>query len=141
MAEGHVHLIKLCVGIDDVAHLRAVQAARLKRHGEVVHVTRQHPKRTAELSAGGSLYWVIRGAVRARQRILDLRTVDDEEGRKKCAIVLDPDLVETEALPFRAFQGWRYLDAERAPPDTRDGAGDDALPAGLAAELRGLGLL
>lgn len=138
---GPVHLIKLCVGVDDVDHLRTLQAARLKRNGEVVHVTRQFPKRRDDLLDGGSLYWVIRGVVRARQAILDLREVRTEEGLRKCAIVLDPDLVETRALPFRAFQGWRYFDPERAPTDSSGTADDDTLPDAMAAELKGLGLL
>lgn len=137
---GAVHLIKLAVGVDDVAHFRALQAARLTRAGEIVHVTRHRPKRAAELLDGGSLYWVIGGQVRARQSLLALRPVPDDEGKTRCALVLDPDLIETEALPFRAFQGWRYLDPPRAPADV-SGAPDGELPAGMARELRALGVL
>lgn len=136
-----VHLIKLCVGVDDTDHLRALQAARLKRSGEVVHVTRQFPKREDDLLNGGSLYWVIKGVVRVRQTILALRDHRDDEGRRHCAIVLDPELVETQALPFRAFQGWRYFDPGRAPGDKAGGSAADALPDDMATELKALGLL
>lgn len=136
-----IHLIKLAVGVDDVDHLRALQAARRQGQGEVVHVTRQHPKRIDELLYGGSIYWVIRGAVRARQALLDLRSQEDDEGRKKCVLVLEPTLIETLATPHRAFQGWRYLHPEKAPADGRGGTLPGALPSELAKELKDLGLL
>lgn len=135
-----VHLIKLAVGVDDVAHLRTLQTARLKRSGEVVHITRNRPKREAELLDGGSLYWVIKGVVRARQPVLAARPVPDVDGKPMCALVLDPALVETAAMPWRAFQGWRYLDPLRAPSDA-DGAAPSDLPPEMAEELRHLGVL
>lgn len=137
---GGVHLIKLAVGVDDVAHLRALQAARLKRNGEVAHVTRNRPRRESDLLDGGSIYWVIKGFVRARQSILAVRSVPDDEGKFMCALVFDPVLVETSPTPFRAFQGWRYLDPLRAPPDAAGTAIGD-LPPALSEELRTLGVL
>ena len=74
-----IHLVKLCVGIDAVEELAAWQDQYLKalrrqgRKPELMHVTRQTPKRAAELLDGGSLYWVIKGHIAVRQRILDLR--------------------------------------------------------------------
>lgn len=143
-----VHLIKLCVGIENVRHLAAVQAERARRNGESGlpplprHITRNTPKRAAELVEDGSIFWVIRRVVRVRQRIRACESFTDPEGRPACALVLDPALVRVEPRPWRAFQGWRYLAADAAPPDlvgAAAGVGD--LPPEMAAELRSLGLL
>ena len=137
-----IHLIKLAVGVTDLGHMRSLQARRLHAFGEVCHRTRMRPKRQAELLDGGSIYWVIRGSVAARQRLLDLAEESDDEGRRRCRLRLDPVLVETRRHPQRAFQGWRYLDPDAAPADLAGTAGDgDALPAELAEELKRLGLL
>jgi hypothetical protein len=141
-----IHLIKLCVGVDDVAHLEQLQAQRLRQArdagqpAKLRHVTRHTPRRAEELLDGGSIYWVIKGFVRVRQRIIGIEPVEDADG-PRCALVRDPELVPTEAQARRPFQGWRYLRPEDAPPDAtaRDGARD--MPPGMAAELRELGLL
>src|SRR5665213_3625118 len=105
-----LHLIKLCVGADSVADLAAWQKQRLaerKRAGgpaEIRHVTRQTPKRAEDLLDGGSLYWVVKGQIAVRQRILALKPVT-EDGVPHCAIVLDKDLVPTVRRGHRAFQG------------------------------------
>ena len=81
------HLIKLSVGVEDVNHLARLQERRLadaKRRGEtpeLKHVTRNTPKRAAEVLDGGSIYWVIKGFIRARQPIVALRAVNREDGR------------------------------------------------------------
>lgn len=141
-----LHLIKLCVGCDSVEDLAEWIEHRLKQkrkagekpeHG---HVTRMVPKRSADLLGGGSLYWVIKGTVQARQRLLDIRPFVDKEGIGRCRLVLQPKVVRTEWQPRRPFQGWRYLDAKDAPRDLKAGRGGDDLPPRLRAELAGLGL-
>ncbi len=136
-----LHLIKLAVGIESLAHLRAVQARRLRTTGSLFHVTRYAPRRAAEVLSGGSIYWVIKLQVRARQRVraLSPHRVSDG-GATKCAIVLDPALVPTVPVPRRPHQGWRYLAACDVPPDLESVA-DGACPPEMAAELRALGLL
>lgn len=147
MESGTLHLIKLAVGIDDPAHLAAAQARRMAESTEtgnqprLYHVTRNVPRRADELLDGGSIYWVIKGRIRMRQRLLDIETDTDDEGRRFCRLVLDPLLVETHSWPHRAIQGWRYLPAVSAPPDLRTVQGASKLPPELAAELRELGLL
>jgi hypothetical protein len=137
-----IHLIKLAVGVTDVAHLRLLQAHRLDAFKEVFHRTRMRPKRHDELLDCGSLYWVIRGVVAARQRVLGLHDDHDEEGRPCCRIELDATLVETHRQPRKAFQGWRYLDPAAAPPDLTGPAGQgDDLPPEMVAELKRLGLM
>ena len=143
-----LNLIKLCVGIETVEQLeehRADQARRAAAAGVAptsIHRTRSFPRRAEEILAGGSLYWVIKGQVRARQRIERLDEVETEEGRR-CGIVLDPTVVRVVPRPHRAFQGWRYLEEEKAPQDLYEAGGDiDAdMPDEMQAELRRLGIL
>lgn len=147
MTSGSLNLIKLAVGIDDIAHLAAVQERRLAESAaaglapRLFHITRNVPRRSAELLDGGSIYWVIKGKIRVRQRLLDIEDDTDDEGRRYCRLVLDPDRVETQPRPHRAIQGWRYLPADSAPPDLIQMPECDDIPSELAAELRELGLL
>jgi hypothetical protein len=143
-----VHLIKLCVGVESPDHLAAVQARRVeaaaRETGRRVswHITRRMPKRRAELCDGGSLYWVMGGVIRVRQAIVGLHEIEDEAGRPACRIDLDPDLIPVVPRNRRPFQGWRYLEADDAPPDQAqrpDEAPD--MPDWMLAELSDLGLL
>lgn len=141
-----LHLIKLCVGIPSVEDLRSRQSQRLadmRIRGEtaqLVHVTRMVPRRADELTDGGSLYWVIKGYVQARQAITGVEPFRDAEGVGRCRLLLGEDLVNVAPRPLRAFQGWRYLEAKDAPPDLRPDAGDD-MPEAMRRELAELGLL
>lgn len=138
-----VNLIKLCVGTERVEDLiRWQRQARAKGpDGLPRHVTRMWPKRAEEVLNGGSLYWVIRGAVLARQRILRLDEVDQGDGIARCGIVLDPEVVRVEAAPRRPFQGWRYLDPADAPSDLRRARRhEDALPPTLQSALAEIGV-
>ena len=133
-----LHIIKLCVGVDSVDELRAWRDEQ-RRMGRDSRVhTRQSPKRCADVLDGGSLYWVIKGVVRCRQTITGVDTLDDGP-KTRCEIRLEHDLILTEPMPRRAFQGWRYLDHAEAPRDLDAGVAAD-LPNELAAELRALGV-
>ena len=143
-----VHLIKLAVGIDSLSHLAERQAQRVSdmaATGEAPllrNLTRSTPRRRDEVLDGGSIYWVIKGAVRARQRIVDLDTAINHKDLPRCALVFDPELVLVRARPQRAFQGWRYLEPADAPEDAIGGLDQsDDMPAEMAEELRALGLL
>lgn len=137
-----LHLIKLSVGTEDVADLERWQAQRLKRTGRVFHKTRMMPRRREELLRGGSIYWVIKGAIRARQRLTGIEAGVDEEGRPCTLLLLEPSLVRTMPRPHRPFQGWRYLAADDVPPDLDAlPEGVEDMPAELIAELHELGLL
>jgi hypothetical protein len=139
----HVNLLKLCVGTDSVEELVAWQASHRAAWagGRPVHVTRMWPKRAEEVLNGGSLYWVFKGVVLARQRILGLEERLGGDGISGCALVLDPDVIRTEAAPRRPFQGWRYLSPEEAPRDLPKGrAREEALPPKLAQALAEIGL-
>jgi len=143
-----LHLIKLCVGCDSVRDLEDWIAQKLKakrktgEKPEHIHRTRMVPKRTAELTDGGSLYWVIRGEVMCRQRLRDVRPFRDRDGIGRCGLVLDPKVILVEPRPYRAFQGWRYLTANDAPRDLDKAVkGAAAMPETLRRELRELGLI
>jgi hypothetical protein len=137
-----LHLIKLAVGIDDVAHLRKVQKERRRERGRYVFYTRHMPRRREEILDGGSIYWVIKGYVRVRERILGFIPVVEDDGERYTLVRYDPKLVETVWQPKRPFQGWRYLVPKDAPADRpAHSASEDRLPEAMAEELRSLGLL
>jgi hypothetical protein len=132
-----LHLLKLCVGVESIAELETYQA---RRRGPPVHVTRRVPRRVEDLLDGGSLYWVIKGQIAARQRLAAITPFIDDDGVGRCRLELDRAIVRVRPRPFRAFQGWRYLAAEDGPPDL-NGEAAAAMPEALRTELAALGLL
>ena len=137
-----VHLKKLSVGSESLARLRYLQAERVRNGMELMHVTRNTPRRVEDVLDGGSIFWVIKGVMCARQPITELRSMQRADGNPACGIVLAPELVAVEPLRVRIFQGWRYLEVKDAPADipvANDGV--DMMPPELIAELRELGLL
>jgi hypothetical protein len=138
-----LHLLKMCVGCDSVDDLRQWQVDRMLRGEKPFHRTRNMPKRAAEILEGGSLYWIIKGEIRVRQRIIGLDPGVDGEGTRFCFIRLGPDLVETIRMARRPMQGWRYLGPEDAPGDRDPRFTDEAdeMPPTMQKELRALGLL
>ena len=143
-----LHLIKLCVGADSIQDLeewieeRLAEKRRKKQPAEHIHTTRMVPTKAAELLDGGSLYWVIKGEIACRQRLVDIREFNDKEGVRRCRLVLDRKVVPVVPRPRGPFQGWRYLAGKDAPGDLgRSGKGLTKLPEQMRRELRELGLL
>jgi len=143
-----LHLIKLCVGCDSVADLEDWVKQKLKEKKkrrlkpEHIHTTRMSPKRADELVTGGSLYWVVRGQIACREKIIDVRPTTGKDGIKRCQLVLDGKIVLVEPRPRSAFQGWRYLEAKDAPRDlARAAPGAARMPEQMRRELQELGLL
>jgi hypothetical protein len=143
-----LHLVKLAVGCESLKELKGWVAERIqaaRKNGQPphhIHVTRMVPKRVDELLAGGSLYWVIRGEIAARERIVAIEPFRDRDGIGRCRLVLQPKVIAVLSRPMRAFQGWRYFLASDAPPDLRSaGAGVADMPEPMRRELRELGLL
>ena len=143
-----LHLIKLCVGADSIKDLEdwiELKLRQMKKDGrkpEQYHTTRMLPKRVDEILDGGSLYWVIKGQIAARQDMCDIRPFTDSEGISRCHLVLEPKVIPVMPRPCRPFQGWRYLKDEEAPRDLGEGSADVAqMPEELRRELRELGLL
>jgi hypothetical protein len=143
-----LHLIKLSVGAESIKDLQGWIRERLrllKEKGQPprhVHVTRMMPKRGEELLDGGSLYWVVKGQIACREKLIGIEPFRDSAGVGRCRLVLEPKLITVVPRPMRAFQGWRYLAPKDAPPDLgKAGAGLAAMPEALRRELRELGLL
>ncbi len=143
-----LHLLKLCVGAASIGDLEAWIKASLairKARGiapEQMHTTRMIPKRMDELLDGGSLFWVIKGQIAARQKLIDVRPFTDSEGVSRCNLVLEPKVIPVMPRPCRPFQGWRYLVDKDAPIDIgKAGAGIVEMPETLRHELRDLGLI
>ena len=142
--EKHINLVKLSVGTESVETLQAWQEQYRQTLPEGLprHVTRMWPKREAELLNGGSIFWVIKGLIQCRQRILRLDEVTGEDGIRRCAIVLDRDLHRTNTAPKRPFQGWRYLKPADSPADLPEGREEEQpLPAELSQALAEIGVL
>lgn len=144
-----VHLVKIAVGIESLEHLRDVQRERREAAkvrdgaGQLRHMTRNRPRRSEEVLDGGCIHWIIKGYIRARQRIVGFDEVIDSRGRKRCALILSPKLERTELVPHRPIQGWRYMEDDAAPrlATGRNAKQVEALPEPMADELRALGLL
>jgi len=141
-----LHLIKLAVGVDDLAHMKKVQASRRKQRRQTPRsphwvYTRNTPRRSEELLAGGSLYCVVRGVIRCRQELVGFdEDFDKEQAHKYCRIKVKRTIIATAPRACRAFQGWRYFDPKDVPPDLSKGDTGD-MPREMADELKRLGLL
>ena len=141
-----LHLQKLSVGsrsIQTLANWQKTTVARRVARGASAHhehVTRMHPRRTEEVLAGGSIYWVIKGMMRCRNPIVALEETT-KQGRRACRIVMEPGPIAVVPTPRRAFQGWRYLQVTDAPPDLSGPLGEgDELPPRLMKKLVELGV-
>lgn len=142
-----LNIIRLCVGcesIDDVKQWQSDESRRLPApwSEHIYTLTTMYPKREAELLDGGSLYWIIKGRIAFRQRFVHIDRVSSEDGGQRTRFILHREWIETVPTFARPFQGWRYFEPDRAPPDlNRVEGGGEALPAELAAELKALGLI
>ena len=145
-----LHLVKLSVGAESIKDLDGWIKERLKkarasgaprRH---IHITRMTPKRDTELLDGGSIYWVIKGEIAVREKLIGIEPFRDKDGIGRCRLIMEPKLIPVSPRPMRAFQGWRYLQAKDAPTDLDRRSGGDgiaAMPEPMRRELRELGLL
>ncbi len=140
-----VHMIKLSVGSKSIETLTAYQQGLAQvRAGEGLpayadHITRMSPRRKDEVMDGGSIYWVIKGIIQCRNKIIDLAETHTRDGRKACRIILAPELIPVVPTPKRAFQGWRYLKPEDAPADLSDLGDAESLPPHIRTKLVELG--
>ena len=138
----HINLIKLSVGTESVEGLEEWQQMRAAASDSLPrHVTRMWPKREPEILQGGSIYWVIKGVIQARQKILSLDEVFGSDGIRRCAIVMEPNIIRTQHALKRPFQGWRYLAPDDAPADLPEGhSHEEPIPAELSAALAEIGV-
>ena len=139
-----IHLVKLSVGSETVEDMSEWQTTRRAQTDDGLprHITRMWPKREQALLSGGSIFWVIKGFLQCRQRILRLDEVIGSDGIRRCAIVLDPQIIRTTSAKKRPFQGWRYLPVSDAPIDlAAQRENEDQLPPELANALADIGVV
>lgn len=131
-----LHIVKLCVGAETIDDLVNWQKRLMKTSDKPYHNTRMMPKRAEEVLQGGSIYWVIKRAIRVRQSIIAINEVADRDGRRMCELVFDPQLHPTYAQPKRPFQGWRYLKHEDIPRDLTSSEAAIEIPVELDLALK-----
>ena len=148
MTKSYVNLVKLCVGAENVSDLVTRQTQKkttisnTNDRPKIIHVTRMWPKREKELTSGGSIYWVFKGLILARQEIEGLQEIKGADGIKRCGLILSRKIFRTEPKPKRAFQGWRYLQKSDSPKDLgRYSLEENELPRNMQLELTKLGIL
>ena len=118
--------------VDDDVTIRGMFARAMKTLGDV-----------EELLSGGSIYWVIKGEVAAREKLIAIEPFRDKDGIGRCRLVMQPKVIAVSPRPMRAFQGWRYLTEDGAPADLGKAAAASvaSMPEPMRRELRDLGLL
>jgi hypothetical protein len=136
-----LHMLKIAAGVSDLAELKELQKERKKERGVYAFYTRNMPKRQEEILDGGSVFWVIKGQIQARQKIKGFRPIVNNRGRPAVLISFEAKLTLTDWRPHRPFRGWRYLETGDAPKDSPKGAKTKGFPPKMEAELRELGLL
>ena len=122
MSEAPVNIVKLAVGVQSVEELVLIQKRFLNQAGVhtskgFYHSTKLMPKKHEAIVESGSLYWVIKGVICARQKIVEIIKQEDTDGVKRCRIYLDNSIIKTTPIRKRPFQGWRYLKRNRTPSD------------------------
>ena len=149
MSESPVNIVKLAVGIQSVEELALIQRRFLSQpgidaNGGFYHSTKLMPKKHEAIVKSGSLYWVIKGVICARQKILSITKQEDPDGIKRCKIFLDNSIIKTAPVRKKPFQGWRYLKKNRTPADITDPVTtsfDDDIPLKVQQQLLEVGLL
>ena len=149
MSEAPVNIVKLAVGVQSVEELVLIQKRFLNQPGAQTskgfyHSTKLMPKKHEAIVKSGSLYWVIKGVICARQKILSITKQEDPDGIKRCKIFLDNSIIKTAPVRKKPFQGWRYLKKNRTPADITDPLTttfDDDIPLKVQQQLLEVGLL
>jgi len=141
-----LHIIKLCVGAQNVTELYNWQKNRIifveKFEDPVTFIiTRMRPKKEKELLNGGSIYWVFKGLILARQKIIGFNNIIGEDNILRCKIILNSQIILTDSQQKRPFQGWRYFKQEEIPNDRELYSEDKIeLPLELQKELSEIGI-
>lgn len=142
-----LNLLRPAAGCESLYHLSQRQMhfrAQFEGKNYPIISTKRKPVRESELLRGGSVYWIIKRTIQARQSIISMNMIDDPNGGQRCIIFLDPQIVRTDPFPQKAFQGWRYFKGSDAPKDIGDYSGEEdeeEVPVEMMDDLRELGLL
>ena len=149
MSEPSINIVKLAVGVQSVEELALIQRRFLNQLRDQTnkgfyHSTKLMPKKHEAIVESGSLYWVIKGVICARQKIVEIIKQEDPDGIKRCRIYLEDAIIKTTPVRKRPFQGWRYLKKNKTPADIIDpitGSFDDDIPLEVQRQLLEVGLL
>ena len=147
MKSNITHFLRTGVGVESVHHLYDIQQTyRRTADGTGAFLTtRNTPTRANDILNGGSVYWIIKRQICARQEVIDIQTLLDDNGKKFCLILMNPQIILTAPVAHKHIQGWRYLPPEKAPADLRafdpNVADIDDIDPKMAAELAESGLL
>ena len=144
MVTEKINIVKICVGAKVVHDLWLWQKERQTsdKNSKIMHITRMRPQRENELLNGGSIYWVFKGLILARQEVMSLQECRGADGILRCGLILNPQLFLTYPVKKRPFQGWRYLKSSDAPKDLEKySPGNDRLPNELKIAMSELGLV
>ncbi|MFN7399630.1 MAG: DUF1489 family protein [Sandaracinobacter sp.] len=130
-------LTRVAFACQSLADIPARQARFTVGEGESAHVLLSSARIPRRDLSGGSLFWILKHTLVARQPILSVAETAGPEGTI-ALIRLSPTIAPVVPRHYRAHQGWRYL----AEPDwPADQTGSEPLPQELAAALAGLALL
>ena len=66
-----------------------------EKYKETIHITRMFPKKYQDLLDGGSIYWIFKGYIRARQNIIGYKKIMGEDKIKRCKILLSKEIMLT----------------------------------------------
>ena len=149
MSEPTINIVKLAVGVQSVEELALIQRRFLNQPSAQTskgfyHSTKLMPKKHEAIVESGSLYWVIKGVICARQKIVEIIKQEEPDGIKRCRIYLEDSIIKTTPIRKRPFQGWRYLKKNKTPADIIDpitGTFDDDIPLDVQQQLLEVGLL
>ncbi|CAI3959294.1 DUF1489 domain [Commensalibacter communis] len=138
-----LHIMKVAVGVTDIEELQQINLRLANdNNGYPYTLTRFPPKQVEDILQGGSLYRVIKGSLCCRQLIKDFIPSKRDNGNPCIQILLEPEIIRTQSIAMRPFQGWRYLKPQDAPIDLSiNGAQLLDIPIKLRKELEELALL
>ena len=146
MTKEFVNLIKLCVGAQNVSDLYNSQKNRIIHHEKsdlpaTFFITRMKPKRENDILNGGSIFWVFKGLILARQKIIGFDNFISEDNILRCKVILDRKIILTDPYHKKPFQGWRYFIQQEAPKDREIFSNEKTqLPLKIEKELSELGI-
>ena len=146
MTKEFVNLIKLCVGAQNVSDLYEWQKNRLINDKNLENratffITRMRPKRENDILNGGSIFWVFKGLILARQKIIGFDNFMNEDNILRCKVILDRKIILTDPYHKKPFQGWRYFSQQEAPKDREIFSNEKTqLPLKIEKELLELGI-
>lgn len=140
-----VNLLKPALRINDIYEFAGRQQLRhIPYKGEYVYPvwTSRKPAREKEL-LDGSVYWIVKKQIQCRQKIVAIEPYEADGDEKPSFLILcEPQLIRTQAITKRPFQGWRYLEADNVPPDIgKVYVEDEPPPPKMEKELREAGLI